>query len=132
MNKTQKFQTPSGRKLALWGLIVALALLLALPVPSAAEGSNAKGLTLVTESQGRAAALTLAEAQSLISNIQSPVSVTYAYDDAGRLIQADYGGGAVLDYAYDAAGNLLGRGEYNVYVPLVLRQFLRLRSGQAR
>lgn len=30
----------------------------------------------------------------------------YAYDDAGRLLQADYGGGQTIDYACDANGNL--------------------------
>lgn len=30
----------------------------------------------------------------------------YAYDEAGRLLQADYGGGQTIDYAYDANGNL--------------------------
>ncbi|MGD9782542.1 MAG: choice-of-anchor Q domain-containing protein [Kiritimatiellia bacterium] len=33
----------------------------------------------------------------------------YAYDDAGRLLQADYGGGQQIDYVYDANGNLLVR-----------------------
>ena len=33
----------------------------------------------------------------------------YAYDDAGRLLQADYGGGQTIDYAYDANGNLTQR-----------------------
>ena len=33
-------------------------------------------------------------------------AVHYAYDDAGRLLQADYGGGQRIDYAYDANGNL--------------------------
>ena len=120
MNRINKFQTPSGRKVALWGLVVALALLLV--VGAGVQGSGG------AEGQGSpSAALRTGEgaaAQSPISNIQYPTSsrtVTYTYDDAGRLIQADYGGGAVLDYAYDAAGNLLGRGRYNVYVPLVLR-----------
>jgi YD repeat-containing protein len=33
----------------------------------------------------------------------------YAYDEAGRLLQADYGGGQTIDYTYDANGNLLVR-----------------------
>jgi YD repeat-containing protein len=36
-----------------------------------------------------------------------PGTVTYTYDDLGRLIRVDYGGGIRIDYAYDAAGNLL-------------------------
>lgn len=31
--------------------------------------------------------------------------VTHSYDDLNRLIKSDYGGGNVIDYAYDAAGN---------------------------
>lgn len=34
------------------------------------------------------------------------IQIHYAYDDAGRLLQADYGGGQLIDYAYDANGNL--------------------------
>lgn len=33
--------------------------------------------------------------------------ITYTYDDAGRLIKADYGGETAVQYAYDTAGNLL-------------------------
>lgn len=33
----------------------------------------------------------------------------YAYDDAGRLVQADYGGGQTIAYATDANGNLTTR-----------------------
>jgi len=50
--------------------------------------------------------------------------VTYAYDDAGRLVQAKYGDKRIT-YTYDAAGNLLSREigiEAEVYLPLVLRQ----------
>lgn len=36
-------------------------------------------------------------------------TVTYKYDDTGRLINATYGNGAVVTYAYDKAGNLLSR-----------------------
>ena len=40
----------------------------------------------------------------------TPVAAThYAYDEAGRLLQADYGGGQTIDYAYDANGNLTQR-----------------------
>lgn len=34
-------------------------------------------------------------------------TVTYTYDDAGRLIEADYDGGKSITYTYDNAGNLL-------------------------
>ena len=35
--------------------------------------------------------------------------VRYAYDDAGRLLEADYGGGQTIAYAHDANGNLVLR-----------------------
>jgi len=35
--------------------------------------------------------------------------VTYTYDEAGRLVGADYGGGSSISYAYDAGGNLVSR-----------------------
>ena len=44
------------------------------------------------------------------SNLQSPTSsrtVAYTYDDAGRLVAVDYGGGKIIVYTYDDAGNLL-------------------------
>ena len=53
-------------------------------------------------------------------------TVTYTYDDAGRLTGANYGDKAIL-YTYDAAGNLLkrevtgpaGEGETALYFPHV-------------
>ena len=36
-------------------------------------------------------------------------NITYAYDDDGRLIGADYGANRTTSYAYDNAGNLLLR-----------------------
>jgi YD repeat-containing protein len=36
-------------------------------------------------------------------------SITYTYDDAGRLVTADYGNGSAIEYTYDNAGNLLAR-----------------------
>lgn len=37
------------------------------------------------------------------------VIVTYTYDEAGRLIKADFGDSSVISYTYDNAGNLLKR-----------------------
>lgn len=34
---------------------------------------------------------------------------SFTYDDAGRLLTADYGGGRRITYSYDNNGNLLGR-----------------------
>lgn len=39
----------------------------------------------------------------------SAVSISYTYDDAGRLIMANYGDGPTISYIYDANGNLLSR-----------------------
>ena len=36
-------------------------------------------------------------------------TVSYTYDDAGRLIRADFGDGKVIEYTYDNAGSLLER-----------------------
>jgi len=36
-------------------------------------------------------------------------TITYTYDDAGRLIKVDYGDGKTIEYTYDNAGNLLQR-----------------------
>ena len=36
-------------------------------------------------------------------------TVNYTYDDAGRLIKADYGDERTIIYGYDLAGNLLRR-----------------------
>ena len=38
-----------------------------------------------------------------------PTTVTYTYDDAGRLIGMDHGDGKTIAYTYDDAGNLLQR-----------------------
>lgn len=43
------------------------------------------------------------------TSVRAAETVTYSYDDAGRLTNAAYGGGANVAYAYDANGNLLLR-----------------------
>lgn len=107
MNRTPKIQTSSGRRVALWALVAILALLLALD----AGAQRSRG----------------AEGQSPIPNPQSPTSsrtIIYAYAAAGRLTQANYGGGAGLAYSYDAAGNLMGvspGGGRGLYLPLIMR-----------
>ncbi len=47
-----------------------------------------------------------AAASSLLAS-----DVTFTYDDAGRLIAADYGGDRQISYRYDANGNLTRRTE---------------------
>jgi YD repeat-containing protein len=64
--------------------------------------------------------------QSAIENRKSAgVAITYTYDAAGRLIQADYGSKRII-YTYDSAGNLTRRevttGRAPLYLPLVLKQ----------
>ena len=43
------------------------------------------------------------------ASLVSAGTVTYDYDDAGRLVKADYGEGTAIEYSYDNAGNLLER-----------------------
>ncbi len=38
-----------------------------------------------------------------------PPAAQYTYDNAGRLIQAEYADGAIIRYTYDRAGNLIGQ-----------------------
>ena len=45
----------------------------------------------------------------LAANLAAHDTIQYRYDEAGRLIEADYGEGATIRYTYDAAGNLLRR-----------------------
>lgn len=49
----------------------------------------------------------LAAAALLLATAVAAQPVTYTYDAAGRLVQADLGGGRAVAYTYDAAGNLL-------------------------
>jgi YD repeat-containing protein len=46
---------------------------------------------------------------SVLSLPSASRTVSYAYDDAGRLVRASYGDGKSIVYAYDNAGNLLRR-----------------------
>jgi YD repeat-containing protein len=62
------------------------------------------------------------------ANLASPsetTTITYTYDAAGRLVQADYGEGRGVTFGYDDAGNLLRRevtgDSYPAYLPVVLR-----------
>ena len=43
------------------------------------------------------------------SCLSAQTIIQYRYDEAGRLIAADYGGGNAINYTYDPAGNLLRR-----------------------
>jgi YD repeat-containing protein len=54
-------------------------------------------------------------------------TISYSYDDAGRLVTASYDGQGGVAYIYDAAGNLLQRsapppeGMTSLALPLILR-----------
>ncbi|MCX8068993.1 MAG: RHS repeat protein [Thermodesulfovibrionales bacterium] len=45
----------------------------------------------------------------MFSNEVLAGNITYTYDNAGRLIKVDYGGGKTITYEYDNAGNLIKR-----------------------
>ena len=45
----------------------------------------------------------------LAATLTAHDTIQYRYDEAGRLIEADYGEGAAIRYTYDPAGNLLRR-----------------------
>jgi len=47
---------------------------------------------------------------------QGSRTITYTYDDAGRLIRVDYGNGTSTTYTYDNAGNLLRREVVRAFV----------------
>ena len=57
---------------------------------------------------------------------RSTTTVSYSYDHAGRLTQADYGDGAI-GYTYDNNGNLLERivsgeaAEQSLFLPIISR-----------
>jgi len=53
-----------------------------------------------------------AEGESTQARMNVPLgggAISYAYDEAGRLMAADYGGANRLAYTYDPAGNLVSR-----------------------
>ncbi|HIJ60230.1 MAG TPA: RHS repeat protein [Nitrospirae bacterium] len=45
-------------------------------------------------------------------------NITYTYDNAGRLIKADYGGGKSITYEYDNAGNMTKKRYLRVHLSL--------------
>ncbi len=109
--KRSKFQSLSNRKGTPWGLIVALALLLAMGI-SGSAGASVSKTAKVQGSKGAEVQenilLRTSAPQPLSSSAQTS-TVTYTYDDAGQLVGVDYGDGTSIAYAYDAAGNLLSR-----------------------
>jgi len=62
--------------------------------------------------------------QSAIENRKSAsTTISYTYDNAGRLTQANYGGKTIA-YTYDNAGNLTQRqavGGGGLYLPMIMR-----------
>ena len=59
-----------------------------------------------------------------VNTSRPTTTISYSYDDAGRLMQVDYGEGSIA-YAYDSNGNLLERVvsgeavEQVLYLPIV-------------
>jgi len=45
----------------------------------------------------------------LSGNTVTAAMIQYTYDNAGRLVKAEYGGGKTISYTYDPNGNLLER-----------------------
>jgi YD repeat-containing protein len=132
MNSTRKFQSPSGRKAALWGVVAVLSLLVALSLALSRSKGTAEGVALDAQVQESPAttlktgkgALRLSSGQageqrspsaSLPLNTSTQTrTITYTYDNAGRLVGANYGEGQGITYTYDNAGNLLQREVYGV------------------
>ena len=97
-----------GRKAVLWGVAAAMAL-----SPLVATGGGT----------GRTRGPAPSDAAPLPSQAQAPAArtITYTYDASGRLIEADYGDGAI-HYTYDAGGNVISAGPQqgvSVFLPLV-------------
>lgn len=134
MNRTPKFQTLSGRRVALWDLATILALLLVVSAGApfghaqdrqGSQGAEVRGSREAEAQTGEGAGEKFAIrnlSTTLKTSPKSEITITYTYDDAGRLAQANYGGISIA-YTYDAAGNLVGvsPGGRRVYLPLIMR-----------
>jgi len=62
--------------------------------------------------------------KSAIRNPKPETTITYTYDDAGRLVGVDYSEDQDITYTYDAAGNLLQREVtviMKVYLPMLFK-----------
>lgn len=140
--KTQsQYYSHPGRKLALWGLAMALAL--ASTVGSGAVAQGGIGRSTVDSSQSSVGGV-----QSAAKSEPSPLAIrrspfahtppanlplvnpqtsttrtiTFSYDRSGRLASANYGDGVLLVYDYDPAGNLQRvTDHFDVFLPLVAR-----------
>ncbi len=106
-------------------LVSALLLSVALLMRGGLAGANVSMGAEVQGSRGAGEQSPISNTQSptskpstgLRAGLQSPTSsrtITYAYDDAGRLVGADYGDGQGITYTYDEAGNLLQREVYGM------------------
>jgi YD repeat-containing protein len=115
-----------GWKTPLWWL-AALILLLVLSLALTGAQSLAAGRAPGAGVQGSRGAgeQGSASAPLLLRTSAQNRTVSYTYDAAGRLIQADYGEGASIAYTYDAAGNLVQHttagGNYPGYLPMIMR-----------
>jgi len=62
--------------------------------------------------------------QNITSVLAAESTITYTYDDNGRLVEVDYGNSDIATYTYDDAGNPLSYiviMRWNVYLPLVIK-----------
>jgi uncharacterized protein (TIGR03437 family) len=55
----------------------------------------------------------------LLAGAAGADTISYSYDDAGRLIRASYANGKVINYTYDKAGNLTSRVTRSATAPVI-------------
>jgi YD repeat-containing protein len=95
----------AGDRIGRWTIVIVTILLLACSVP---VGASQEGGGVDAPS---------------VSGPALDRTIVYTYDAAGRLVMVDYGS-QTLAYSYDDAGNLVRSGTpYQVYLPLVLKQY---------
>jgi len=54
----------------------------------------------------------------LLLNIRTQAQVIYQYDNHNRLIKADFGNGSVINYTYDANGNMMSKIVTGISLPM--------------
>ncbi len=98
--------------------LLTAAVLVVSDVAKASMEAKPQASTKVEVPQAREPSRTAADRQDGQASTSAPPrlstsaqarTVNYTYDDAGRLVAVDYGGGKIIVYTYDNAGNLLQR-----------------------
>lgn len=114
MKRLHKLPT-QGRRVILLGMA---AMLVMLPILNASAESTPNETERLSTWASFNTSVNSSEELVLDASTTTQIrTVTYTYDDAGRLVGADYGKGQDISYSYDAAGNLLGREVYGVPTP---------------